>query len=91
MDEKDVLAQDAPQASNAPPYKDEEKRGGLEEEHVATTGAITREGLPLHPQPTGDPLDPLNWSTWRKHGILGIVMMKYGPIVESTGARRSSC
>ncbi|SPN99075.1 related to MFS transporter [Cephalotrichum gorgonifer] len=31
----------------------------------------------LHPQPTADSLDPLNWSKARKHVILGIVMLKY--------------
>ena len=35
---------------------------------------FTKDGIRLHPQPTADPLDPLNWSSWRKHSILGIVM-----------------
>jgi hypothetical protein len=30
--------------------------------------------LVLHPQPVDDPLDPLNWSFFQKHGILAIVM-----------------
>lgn len=38
---------------------------------------VTKDGVKLHPQPTGDPLDPLNWSSMRKHTILGIVMFKY--------------
>lgn len=29
----------------------------------------------LVPQPTNDPADPLNWPTWRKHAILGLVSM----------------
>lgn len=29
-----------------------------------------------HPQPTSDPLDPLNWSRFQKNGILSIVMLK---------------
>ena len=28
----------------------------------------------LHPEPTKDPRDPLNWSVWRKNSILAIVM-----------------
>jgi hypothetical protein len=38
----------------------------------------TREqnGTKIHPQPTSDPLDPLNWSRLEKHTILGIVMFK---------------
>ncbi|PGH00327.1 hypothetical protein AJ80_09182 [Polytolypa hystricis UAMH7299] len=38
---------------------------------------VTKDGIKLHPQPTADPLDPLNWSSVRKHVILGIVMLKY--------------
>ncbi|GAD93172.1 MFS transporter, putative [Paecilomyces variotii No. 5] len=38
---------------------------------------VTKDGFKLHPQPTGDSLDPLNWSSMRKHTILGIVMFKY--------------
>jgi hypothetical protein len=38
---------------------------------------ITRDGLRVHPQPTADPLDPLNWSFFQKHTILAIVMFKY--------------
>ncbi|KAL1863423.1 hypothetical protein Plec18167_000517 [Paecilomyces lecythidis] len=44
---------------------------------------VTKDGFKLHPQPTGDPLDPLNWSSIRKHTILGIVMFKCVPIIES--------
>jgi hypothetical protein len=39
-------------------------------------GAVTKDGIKVHPQPTTDPLDPLNWSTWRKSVILAIVMIK---------------
>lgn len=35
---------------------------------------VTKDGIPLHPQPTNDPLDPLNWNEWRKHTMLVIVM-----------------
>ncbi|OOF93173.1 hypothetical protein ASPCADRAFT_151615 [Aspergillus carbonarius ITEM 5010] len=31
----------------------------------------------MHPTPTTDPLDPLNWTRLQKHTILGIVMFKY--------------
>lgn len=36
--------------------------------------AVSKHGLKLHPQPTADSLDPLNWTSWRKHTILAIVM-----------------
>lgn len=37
---------------------------------------IEQNGIKIHPQPTSDPLDPLNWSRLEKHTILGIVMFK---------------
>ncbi|KAJ6022261.1 Major facilitator superfamily domain general substrate transporter [Penicillium herquei] len=44
---------------------------------VLNTSAISRNGVKVHPQPTSDPLDPLNWSGFQKHVILSIVMLKY--------------
>ncbi|KAL8765451.1 MAG: hypothetical protein Q9209_007478 [Squamulea sp. 1 TL-2023] len=38
---------------------------------------IFKEGLRVFPEPTTDPLDPLNWPRWRKHTILAIVMYLY--------------
>ena len=35
---------------------------------------VSKDGVILHPQPTGDALDPLNWSAYKKHSILAIVM-----------------
>lgn len=35
---------------------------------------ISKDGVRLHPQPTADPFDPLNWSSFSKHIILAIVM-----------------
>ena len=62
-------------------------QGGLEEKPGATEGTqvilaeklpvLEHDGFKLHPQPTSDPLDPLNWSSLRKHGILAIVMSLY--------------
>jgi hypothetical protein len=34
-------------------------------------------GNPLHPTPTDDPMDPLNWSAWRKNICIAIVMLSY--------------
>ena len=39
--------------------------------------AVNKNGIKLHPQPTSDSLDPLNWSSLQKHTILAIVMFKY--------------
>lgn len=41
--------------------------------------AVNKNGIKLHPQPTSDSLDPLNWSSFQKHTILAIVMFKYVP------------
>ncbi len=35
---------------------------------------VFKDGVKLHPQPTADPLDPLNWSSFRKNTILATVM-----------------
>ena len=43
---------------------------------------VSKDGLAVHPQPTTDPLDPLNWSKMKKHVILAIVMFKYVEIVQ---------
>ena len=43
--------------------------------------ACEHNGVELHPQPTDDQLDPLNWSTLQKNTILGIVMLKYVRLV----------
>jgi hypothetical protein len=48
---------------------------------------VTKDGIKLHPQPTADPLDPLNWSFLKKHVILGIVMLKYVPLPEKRERR----
>ncbi|CAG8893645.1 unnamed protein product [Penicillium egyptiacum] len=44
---------------------------------ILYNAAVNKIGIRLHPQPTADFLDPLNWSSLQKHGILSIVMFKY--------------
>lgn len=58
---------------------DKEKKSTDPEKHgdIVVEGSIPtlmKDGIRLHPQPTSDPLDPLNWSRWKKGGILAIVM-----------------
>ena len=43
---------------------------------VLYNAAVNINGIRLHPQPTADSLDPLNWSRLQKHVILSIVMFK---------------
>ena len=49
---------------------------GIREHGSAEEAVVMKDGVKVHPQPTADPLDPLNWSSWRKNTILGIVMFK---------------
>lgn len=42
--------------------------------HVEHHINVSRDGVILHPQPTADVLDPLNWSAYKKKSILAIVM-----------------
>jgi len=60
----------------------------MDEKHIESVGpestsrgdietARAPAALKLHPQPTSDSLDPLNWSKLQKHTILAIVMFKY--------------
>lgn len=51
------------------PHDVANEKGIFNQEHE-----ILKDGVRLHPQPTADPLDPLNWSSFRKHIILAIVM-----------------
>ncbi|KAJ5490457.1 Major facilitator superfamily domain general substrate transporter [Penicillium expansum] len=44
---------------------------------VLYSAVVNKNGIRIHPQPTADSLDPLNWSRLQKHVILSIVMFKY--------------
>ncbi|KAL8731708.1 MAG: hypothetical protein Q9181_004207 [Wetmoreana brouardii] len=55
---------------------DEKPSTGWETGKVDDVG-VSKDGMRVHPQPTADPLDPLNWSSFRKHTILAIVMYLY--------------
>ena len=62
--EKDSNGQD-----NGSPFDVAHEKGIVNQDHN-----ISKDGVRLHPQPTADPLDPLNWSSFRKNTILAIVM-----------------
>lgn len=72
MDEKtsDLTQAMAPEPAEKPHFTDPGSGDAVD----ATIPALSKDGIKLHPQPTSDPLDPLNWSGVRKHGILAIVM-----------------
>lgn len=44
--------------------------------HLVRNADGPADGTKVHPQPTTDTLDPLNWSALQKHVILVIVMLK---------------
>lgn len=69
MDEKKA---DAPSLAPHLGRNEQEKQA-----QVIGEAAIVRDGMRVHPQPTSDPLDPLNWSSLRKHSILFIVCFDY--------------
>lgn len=58
----------------AAPVDMDEKRSVSLNGSPADDVGVVRDGMKLHPQPTADPLDPLNWSSAKKHTILAIVM-----------------
>lgn len=58
----------------------EDSKKGLSGGATSYDFAVSKDGLAVHPQPTSDPLDPLNWSKVKKHTILAIVMFKYAQI-----------
>ena len=61
-----------------PDALDDKEKHELDPELADTVveGGVMRHGVRLHPQPTTDPLDPLNWTSVRKHSILAVVMWK---------------
>ena len=56
-----------------PTHTDEKQFLGGNEASTHDIGVV-KDGMKLHPQSTADPLDPLNWSSAKKHTILAIVM-----------------
>jgi hypothetical protein len=60
-----------------------ERRAIQQELSESDLQSSSTNGILRHPQPTQDPLDPLNWAIWNKHCILGIVMFKY--VLKSVG------
>ncbi|KAF4314309.1 putative mfs transporter protein [Botryosphaeria dothidea] len=63
-----------PKPDHVKPSTEDEKLPGAIETDLAV---VLKDGLKLHPQPTSDPLDPLNWSKAKKNTVLAIVMALY--------------
>lgn len=59
-------------SSQRAPIVDDAENGYVQELAPAKV-----DGIELHPKPTSDPLDPLNFSRFRKWTCLGIVMWMY--------------
>ena len=54
--------------------KNDTEKAAFDTELGSSGVVVFKAGVVLRPQPTADPLDPLNWSWLKKHTILGIVM-----------------
>lgn len=70
------------QESKSPPriansFNSEDKVLHIDHGSIQESTTTEYNGIKVHPQPTSDPLDPLNWSKLQKNTILGIVMFKY--------------
>lgn len=48
---------------------------GVKNENLLETFKSDKHGLPLIPQPSEDPMDPLNWKPWIKYLVLGQVSL----------------
>lgn len=70
----DKKPNEVPGRDHAAPVDLDEKRSVSLNGSSADDVGVVRDGMKLHPQPTADPLDPLNWSSAKKHTILAIVM-----------------
>ncbi|GMF77776.1 unnamed protein product [Aspergillus oryzae] len=56
-----------------PGHMDTDIAHGDEKRPPFPSESVERDGVKIHPPPTSDPLDPLNWPRVQKHSILGIV------------------
>ncbi|KPI39129.1 putative transporter [Cyphellophora attinorum] len=73
---------DVESSSGTPPPTTDVNKEKLEASTIAPPPVgvdhiVTKDGMRLHPQPTSDPLDPLNWTFLQKHSILAIIMFFY--------------
>jgi hypothetical protein len=72
--ESDITGSESEETVNGS-EEDITERRAIEEEVRKSYGTILKdEKVSLQPEPTRDSLDPLNWSSIRKHTILAIVM-----------------
>ena len=72
-----------PSLENLPDLKQKLEQSSIAPPPVGVDSVVTRDGFRLHPQPTSDPLDPLNWTSFQKHTILAIVMYLYDSSLDS--------
>jgi hypothetical protein len=82
MNEKGAIAPTPDRDVESSPPQAADIKARLESSSIAPPPVgvekiITKNGLRLHPQPTSDALDPLNWTSFQKHGILAIIMFFY--------------
>ncbi|CAZ85746.1 unnamed protein product [Tuber melanosporum] len=69
---KEEAQQNKPFVESGIPAYDNNHEAGFVQEYTPA-----KDGIELHPKPTADPLDPLNFPRWQKWTALGIVMWMY--------------
>ncbi|ETN41605.1 uncharacterized protein HMPREF1541_03541 [Cyphellophora europaea CBS 101466] len=62
---------------NMADVKEKLERSSVAPPPVGVDTIVARDGIRLHPQPTADPMDPLNWTSLQKHSILAVIMFFY--------------
>jgi len=76
-DATEILSEKPPVDTPPPEKEVDVEHGMVVSAHAHDYPLVMKDGIKLHPQPTSDPLDPLNWTSTRKNSILAIVMALY--------------
>lgn len=69
MSQTSALGEKDPQSST---MVDDLSVGAIQDENTVAP-KLSRHGLPLNPQPSDDPFDPLNWPTWQKLALFAVL------------------
>ncbi len=67
----------SPVENGLPPLTEKVDQSTMAPPPPSAENLVMRDGIRVHPQPTSDPLDPLNWSSFQKHSILAVIMLKF--------------
>ena len=65
--------EDKPKDAESGSLESQSKNGLSPSDSPTANLQLDKRGLPLSPQPSSDPLDPLNWPPWLKYLVLSEV------------------